>query len=1010
MNHKSQLSAAKDIETYFTNVEDLREAFRRITTDTTASKRVLMIHGVGGVGKSSLLKMFRLYCRDSGLPSAFASGDEQRSLVDVLTRWNEDLVASGLRMSAFSAKLKRYQIVLSRIETQIQIDRKKSEKSGKGSGLVGKFAVKTAEGGAGLVAGAALGAINPVLGMLAGPVFSAVIGTSGEALMEWLSKFLEKSDIDLLLNPSEMTQDLLSDLARNAVKRRLVLMLDTFEQLSTLDEWLCNFAQRLHPNAILVIASRTVPDWGRHWQSWLVNTHLHELTPLSNNTMHELALRYYGLIHGGTPDEKQLASIIQFARGLPIVITSAIGLWVQYGVENFQSVKPQVMADLVDRLLEGVPSPLVRVIEAASAVRWFNKDILRAVLREDNIDQYYDALRHFPFTRPRVEGLSLHDTVREIIDENLRVHDIKKHILLHQSALSYFESCAVDSSRNEVEKASLEQLYHSFRLDEKKGVQLFRKIAEEFVRYRLIDRLKTLLNDVNTYPTNFEASNLWRAYYGVRLQSLSVSQEDSRADSIEQSYRDIISNTHSDATLRAYALCDLGRLLKRAESRSVEDAIRTLELVPKTIRELDSKTATYLSELVSAYRRQGRWDDAYVALQKAQSFYESIEDNYGLAITYNRMKYQYLDQGLWAEAVAVQSKALTIATKQTENSYLKAEIIGGSAISWAWAGAYSKAERELFEAIDLAQRIDDLNQQVNFFRDLGLVQAIQGRHEFSTDYFQKSLDIGEAIGASAGNALTKGFQGYALTKRLVSAAKELINESIDYHYAFSFNWHIPMLLNWRGVLEEINGEYDMARSDYQNSLAICDSERNYLVVNALLGLFRSMESKRNLVGNVNLLEMSWKTAQKHSYNDVLAHLCLFRGNAIWEMKTGAQKTDIDNILQCYQNALVYALNYNCILLDEILFGGGYRTVSRSIIQNCLSKGQRGMYVLEVLRNWWNTDAYHSVNLSQRFLYPVSQDAKLLSIEDVFRRQDSTGALQQNTVIKRIDDALSGVIG
>ena len=42
-------------------------------------------------------------------------------------------------------------------------------------------------------------------------------------------------------------------------------------------------------------------------------------------------------------------------------------------------------------------------------------------------------------------------------------------------------------------------------------------MAEELVRYRLVNRLRVLLNDANTYPLEHENSGLWREYYNVRL-------------------------------------------------------------------------------------------------------------------------------------------------------------------------------------------------------------------------------------------------------------------------------------------------------------------------------------------------------------------------------------------------------------------------------------------------------------------------------------------------------------
>ena len=89
------------------------------------------------------------------------------------------------------------------------------------------------------------------------------------------AKALPHSDIDLLLDPAKkLADDFLADIERVAPKRRLVLMLDTFEQLSALEDWARDLAQRLHPNVLLVLAGRAMPNWSRAWSGWLAQAHV----------------------------------------------------------------------------------------------------------------------------------------------------------------------------------------------------------------------------------------------------------------------------------------------------------------------------------------------------------------------------------------------------------------------------------------------------------------------------------------------------------------------------------------------------------------------------------------------------------------------------------------------------------------------------------------------------------------------------------------------------------------
>mgnify|MGYP001305425184 CR=1 FL=1 len=85
-----------DLQSYFTDMEHLRGMFKDFVSADKLPKRLIVFHGVGGVGKSSLLRMFRLHCKSEKIPVALASGDDAKSTLDVITRWMEDLKEDGM--------------------------------------------------------------------------------------------------------------------------------------------------------------------------------------------------------------------------------------------------------------------------------------------------------------------------------------------------------------------------------------------------------------------------------------------------------------------------------------------------------------------------------------------------------------------------------------------------------------------------------------------------------------------------------------------------------------------------------------------------------------------------------------------------------------------------------------------------------------------------------------------------------------------------------------------------
>ena len=427
--------------------------------------------------------------------------------------------------------------------------------------FVSKATAKTAETAASTLAGAALGSIVPGIGTAAGAIVGGVVGGMGsEALISWLRGFLSKSEVDLVLDPvKELTEEFLREIRGAASKQRIVLILDTYERLIGLDDWVCDLIRRLDSNVLVVISGRLVPNWGNQWPTWLAHSDIRELEPMSPEVMRELVRRYCATQLGEEPDAVQVDAIIRFGRGLPIAVTSAVRLWVlykhRYKVHDFEQIKPQVGADLVDRLMQGVPQELRSALEAAAIVRWFNRDILALLLGIEDVGKLYDEIRAFPFVISRSEGLALHDVVREVIDESLELQSPDRHRTLHRVAAGYFDNDAARFNNEYPERARLEWLYHSFRADERAAVPIFQALAEQLTEYLFVSRLRTLMNEVSTYPLRNSGSSLWRDYYNARL--LHISRRYSEAAPI---YRAIADDKNADLQLQAYVHADLASM------------------------------------------------------------------------------------------------------------------------------------------------------------------------------------------------------------------------------------------------------------------------------------------------------------------------------------------------------------------------------------------------------------------------------------------------------------------
>ena len=183
--------------------------------------------------------------------------------------------------------------------------------------IAGKVVSKTAETAGSALVGATIGSLIPGIGTDIGGTAGGVLGGMGaEALVDWLRGFLTKPDIDLLLDPAKkLTADFLEDLAKSAEKSRIIIMLDTFEQMTTLEDWVGDLAQKKHTNVLLVIAGRKIPDWNRLWLDWMMNAQVEEIKPMTEKVMHQLIRKYYATMRSGEPELAQVKAITRFAHG-----------------------------------------------------------------------------------------------------------------------------------------------------------------------------------------------------------------------------------------------------------------------------------------------------------------------------------------------------------------------------------------------------------------------------------------------------------------------------------------------------------------------------------------------------------------------------------------------------------------------------------------------------------------------------------------------------------------------
>ncbi len=729
MSRKSSSSSIDKIEAYFTNAEHLRTLFSTmIRSDDPHRKRLLVIHGVGGIGKSSLLKMFSLQCREIRVPVARCSGDEITSAVDLLAQWASDLTNQGIKVAEFTKVLKRYQAIQLKVEEQIQKNQAtRHEATGNLTKTAAQVVITSATAGIPLV----------------GPLVKDLGSAGVNALIDWLKIFLTKPDIEILLHPLQYLTDIfLTDIAHYETKQTIVLMIDTFEQLSGVELWTADFAQRLSSNSLLIVAGRAIPEWNQSWPEWLADAYVEEVRPMTMDHMRLLVNRYYATMRGGEPNPDQVEAIIRFAQGLPLVVASAVQLWVQYGIEDFQTIKPQVVANLVDRLQEGVPPAMIPVLHAAAIVRAFNKNLLRKLVNHDIADAIYVELQRFPFVRPGSEGMMIHDRVREMIDENLRFHDPEVYRTLHQRAATHFYEQAqqlahISGLDEEWQRLVLEQLYHLLRADELSSMDLVHSLFEQGINYTRYQFCKTLVSHLESWPIKNPRLKYRLRYYKCRLtlsefSSAYVNREDFEALVADS---DIDPDTQWLVLLHYSGFVSFTTVQYAEGAKYLRQSLQALQAIrknsPEECQVLASVAATYPEE---PYKREQ-------LNRQAIAISETIEQPYYAYQAYIDLGHMYLNLRQFEKVEASWRSAVKIA-RHYQNDADLTTALNCLAEGLMAAGKFLEAEQTLNSAMHVANQIpNELGWKMYIHRHYGMLFQLMTDYNKAIQHYDESIKL-----------------------------------------------------------------------------------------------------------------------------------------------------------------------------------------------------------------------------------------------------------------------------
>ena len=216
-----------------------------------------------------------------------------------------------------------------------------------------------------------------------------------------------------------------------------VLLIDTYEILAPLDEWLREiFLPHLPESTLTVLAGRHSPSssWRADpgWQSLI------HILPLRNLSPDES--RIY-LTKRQVPTT-QHCSVLDFTHGYPLALSLVADVFAQKGDVHFQPDSvPNVIKALLEKFVQQVPSRFHRMaLEACALVRLTTETLLATMLGMPDVHELFEWLRGLSFIESGQLGLFPHDLAREVLIADLRWRNPDWYIELHGRARHYYTS------------------------------------------------------------------------------------------------------------------------------------------------------------------------------------------------------------------------------------------------------------------------------------------------------------------------------------------------------------------------------------------------------------------------------------------------------------------------------------------------------------------------------------------------------------------------------------------
>ncbi len=291
-------------------------------------------------------------------------------------------------------------------------------------------------------------------------MYAHIASESGRAVFHLDARDIDPSPQGFLLALSSRTGvgEGWRSLERLAALPPAVLLLDTYERLVPLDDWLRETLLPALPTRVLVvIAGRNPPS--EPWRTDPAWRHLARIVSLRNLRPEESRQ----LLTALRVQLRLQESILSLSYGHPLALV-LLADWLALAAPGAEAISleraPDVIRLLVERFMQDVPTPLHRqALEACALARVTTEAMLAEVLGEEAAPTLYAWLRGLSFIEAGPSGLFPHDLVRDVLETDLRWRNVETWRRLYRHVRSHLSRRFWEGSGLTRQQAFVDLLY-----------------------------------------------------------------------------------------------------------------------------------------------------------------------------------------------------------------------------------------------------------------------------------------------------------------------------------------------------------------------------------------------------------------------------------------------------------------------------------------------------------------------------------------------------------------------